>query len=325
MQNKSPTQTPVDTLTQVPTQKSSIPNRTWTKPDLTVLQFNCLAESLQDWFDVDPEFKLWERRSELIMEQILAVSPDVIALEEVDNFQDFFQPRLKEKGYKGFCTVPIGKKLGTVLFWKEEKIKLLKIYTNDFQDIPQGPGGFLVTGLLHIETGNTFYASACHLKAKPPFDEVRLIQTNEILKFFAEAGVSIHTPIIMLGDFNGEPNSPFYNLIVHGFAISDEKYKVRSPLENIKFSSAYATNGVKQEPITTVKTRDSVKVERAIDFIFFSSYSLNCIGVLDIPEKKDIPEIGLPSENYGSDHFAIAARFCFTQRGRNESIYKVEL
>lgn len=44
--------------------------RKWVKNQLTVMQFNCLAKSLEDWFDAPSKYKSWEHRKGLILQQI---------------------------------------------------------------------------------------------------------------------------------------------------------------------------------------------------------------------------------------------------------------
>jgi mRNA deadenylase 3'-5' endonuclease subunit Ccr4 len=55
---------------------------------LTAHQFMCPASVLQ-----------WENRCSLIVEEITRFNPDVICLEEVDHFEDFFEPTLLKHGY----------------------------------------------------------------------------------------------------------------------------------------------------------------------------------------------------------------------------------
>ena len=46
----------------------------------------------------------WENRREKHLEEILISGADVICLEEVDHFSDFFQPKLKENDSKDFLS-----------------------------------------------------------------------------------------------------------------------------------------------------------------------------------------------------------------------------
>ena len=88
---------------------------------ITVLQFNVLAEGLsappnevkapphpaakdsmyggfEGVLDAAPVFD-WRHRKFQILREILQHHPDVVALEEVDHWKDFFEPVMKQLGY----------------------------------------------------------------------------------------------------------------------------------------------------------------------------------------------------------------------------------
>ena len=65
--------------------------------------FSALAH---DSFIKCPDHALkWEYRSSLILKEILRADADVLCLEEIDHFQDFYEPELSKHGYEG-CFVP---------------------------------------------------------------------------------------------------------------------------------------------------------------------------------------------------------------------------
>ena len=80
--------------------------------DLRVVQFNVLADGLSGrdtklgGFDSAPKECLkWEARRERLLEEVFrhpGPAPDVICLEEVDHFDDWFMPQLSKRGYRGF-------------------------------------------------------------------------------------------------------------------------------------------------------------------------------------------------------------------------------
>ena len=76
-----------------------------------MVQFSVLADGLSGrdtklgGFDSAPKDSLkWEARRERLLEEIFrhGPEPDVIALEEVDHFDDWFMPQLQKRGYRGF-------------------------------------------------------------------------------------------------------------------------------------------------------------------------------------------------------------------------------
>ena len=103
--------------------------------------------------------------------------------------------------------------------------------------------------------------------------------------------------VIVSGDFNGEANEPFYDII----------YKAG-------FSSAYRTMLNDREPLfTTWKFRkdndNEVEQCRTIDYIFYKPEGFSPNAILSLPTKEDIGSDGLPSNEYPSDHLALQTIF----------------
>ena len=103
--------------------------------------------------------------------------------------------------------------------------------------------------------------------------------------------------MILAGDFNGESEEAFYQL-----------------LKNSNFVSAYRSLMNNSEPSYTTwkfKSREENEKEesRTIDYIFYRSKNLLPIAYLDIPSKADIGSNALPSIQYPSDHLALQTIF----------------
>eukprot|EP01038_Epipyxis_sp_PR26KG_P011923 gene11923-15955_t len=76
---------------------------------LRILQFNILADGLSGLRDdlghynrIDRQFVLWEYRRDRLLHEITRYNPDIITLQEVDHYHDFFLEKLREKGYIGY-------------------------------------------------------------------------------------------------------------------------------------------------------------------------------------------------------------------------------
>jgi len=65
-------------------------------------------------------------------------------------------------------------------------------------------------------------------------------------------------------------------------------------------------------PYTTMKFRTKLD-ERVSDYVFGKTDELDMIGYLDLPTDTD-REVGCPSANYPSDHFAIGFEFDFVSK-----------
>ena len=132
--------------------KLNIPKREWRKISdstqsssssssniLTVVQFNCLAQSLcygvtdRVTFKCDKKYLIWEYRCKRILYDILQYKPDIICLQEIDNihFKSFFKPNLSSNKYKGIFKVKnnlninsshISLNDGIAIFWNINKL-----------------------------------------------------------------------------------------------------------------------------------------------------------------------------------------------------------
>lgn len=136
-----------------------------------------------------------------------------------------------------------------------------------------------------------------HLKAKKHFEAARVHQATALISFIKKR-YSKNTNIILAGDFNGEIDEPFYEIMIKA-----------------GFCSAYrALLNNNEPPYTTwkFKSRESdyeKEESRTIDYIFYRSETLTPIAYLDVPSKDDIGPDGLPSVNYPSDHIALQSIF----------------
>jgi hypothetical protein len=76
---------------------------------IRVLQFNMLADGLSaldkdhgDLCRVSKDVIDWEYRKNLILNEIVQYSPDIITLQEIDHYFDFFLPEMSRRGYTSY-------------------------------------------------------------------------------------------------------------------------------------------------------------------------------------------------------------------------------
>merc|ERR1719464_1052793 len=65
---------------------------------LTIATFNVLAEA----FEFGGWHGAWRNRRERLIDVSLQADPDILCLQEVDHFDDFFEPELRRRGYTGY-------------------------------------------------------------------------------------------------------------------------------------------------------------------------------------------------------------------------------
>ncbi|CAF3704972.1 unnamed protein product [Rotaria sordida] len=283
---------------------------------LHVLQWNTLAQGLSNpennFIRVKNETIAFDTRKWRILEQILIRKPDLCALEEVDTYDCFLQYHLPKYGYTCFFTPKpkspcLGFQHDSANFKGPDGI-LLCFKTDLFDEIQryhyqkaecdtdQKPAFFSIFELKHKPSSANIIFVGTHLKAKKQFANIRSDQAQTIIQYLTEH-YSTRAHIIISGDFNGEADEPFYDII-----------------RKAGFSSAYRTVLNDKEPLfTTWKFRENEGIEqeqcRTIDYIFYKSEGLVPIAILKLPSKEDIGSNGLPSNEYPSDHLALEAIF----------------
>jgi mRNA deadenylase 3'-5' endonuclease subunit Ccr4 len=93
----------------------SIPNKIGcdvrTSTVFRVMQFNLLADGLSglrpdrgmfSYVNRDPHILWWPIRRTKLLAEIDTYSPDILTVQEMDHFSDFFQPELAKRGYTGY-------------------------------------------------------------------------------------------------------------------------------------------------------------------------------------------------------------------------------
>lgn len=136
-----------------------------------------------------------------------------------------------------------------------------------------------------------------HFKAKKQFASSRINQAIAI-RDYVENEYPKNATIILAGDFNGEPDEPFYKILTDVNLISSYRHLMNNhepPYTTWKFKSRESHNEKEES--------------RTIDYIFYRSNRLNPIAYLDIPSKAAIGPNGLPCAIYPSDHLALQSIF----------------
>lgn len=249
------------------------------------------------------------------MEEILRSGADIVCLEEVDHFPDFFQPKLRERGFEGIFKPKLSSPClsvdgnsgpdGCALFYNVNKFSCLEkrelfLRNSEGEETNQvvilvklevqQPGGAF-TDLRALQ----FCVAVTHLKAKAEAVDLRSAQGahlyDEMKKFCGDL------PGVVCGDFNAQASEPVY---VH--------FKEASSW----LESAYFTANCGKEPMfTSWKFRPGKMSKYTIDYIWYTVRLLRVNAVWSIPTEKEIGEDGLPGLTYPSDHIALCVCFNF--------------
>ena len=263
----------------------------------SILTWNtlCTEISIKENFPkTEEKFLNWEYRKNLIKDILITEKPDIITLQEIDNYEEFKKDileKLKIK-YKGNFYIKPDGKMGIFLGVNPEKFMILNIYKEIL------PGGddeenkfsnqiFIVSEIKDLKTEQIFFLISTHLKSKIHNENIRLIQTQGIISYINEKGL-FKKNIIVTGDFNVEPN---YQSIVNF-----QKYGMKSAFQ---FNTG---------DYTMFMFRDNIK-KRYIDYIFYKGnlvFGDQQKAIVDIDEK-----CGLPNYEFPSDHLFLKAKFKF--------------
>ena len=253
---------------------------------------------------------------------------DIISLQEVDHFHDFFQPILKLLGYQGIfvpkpnspCANSGWYSDGCAFFWNEREFELLDQDLFTYQD-PDGNNYnqvCIVATMKHRKSNEVVVFAVTHLKSgKGTKQEVtRTKQVQQLL----EKLESIHTHdndsiqqsskdnirIIVMGDFNSDIREE--ESCVQHIAFHKESNK-----NNQSWKSAYQITPPDDLFYTTWKIRGPKAQKRVIDYIFYNGgdngSNISCTYVMDVPSEDYLEPTKLPGFKYPSDHLAIGAIF----------------
>ena len=111
---------------------------------LRVLQFNVLADGLAGlrpdlgrFNRASKEILNWDHRKIRILHEITQYEPDIITMQEVDHYYDFFLPELSARGYTGYfapkptsaCLEVSKNEDGCAMFVKRSKLRVISCET----------------------------------------------------------------------------------------------------------------------------------------------------------------------------------------------------
>eukprot|EP00884_Botryococcus_braunii_P001983 jgi/Botrbrau1/11786/Bobra.0195s0110.1 len=300
---------------------------------LRVFQWNTLADGLAqhgDFVKVHSKVLEWDYRAPLILEEIKYAQADILCLQEVNRFDEFFRPVLNQLGFSGyFWPKPCSPAEpyacpgdGCAVFFRQNRFALVAEPEGRPFHVPNstkvGNQGMIHVQLYDKEAQVSFLVACTHLKAKGGAENelarehqaVELLQRVEAAcNLFPGANCSASTSplVIICGDFNTTPNTAPCKVMEESRLglISLWGVDTISP-------AAGGVNGVAEpeDIYTTWKFRSDGEVKRIIDYIWFSNDPrLQPVSRWGIPHPAEIGYDGLPSAQYPSDHLSVVCDF----------------
>lgn len=282
------------------------------------------SSSTSNFIKAPQEVLKWDSRKEKLLEEILRSGADIVCLEEVDHFSDFFQPKLSENGFEGIfkpkssspCLQVEGNSGpdGCALFYKAERYSCLEKHELSLKN-QDGKETSQVAILVKLElrkrsttadskngkndSNDSPQLQLCvavtHLKAKGGAVHIRTAQGFHLYSEMKELCGDL--PGVICGDFNAQATEPVY-----------EHFKKSS----LWLESSYFTANEGKEPIlTSWKFRPGKEVKYTIDYIWYTSKLLQVCAVWGTPSEEEIGKNALPGWSYPSDHIALCTHFAF--------------
>ncbi|XP_045168084.2 protein angel homolog 2-like isoform X2 [Mercenaria mercenaria] len=207
--------------------------------EFTVMSYNVLAQNLLEdnynmYYNSPHKVLDWKYRKKQLLKELRYHSPDVICLQEVncDHYENFFLPELQNQGYDGVYMKRTGDKLdGCATFFKKHKFTCVQVVKVPYC---HSSGGIVLdrdnVGLIvrlrprttSLPAHKTLTVANTHLLFNPRRGDVKLAQLMVLMAEIDKCAYLWSHPdtyqaIIMCGDFNSEPHSDIYKLIVMGY------------------------------------------------------------------------------------------------------------
>lgn len=277
------------------------------KRRLSVVQYNVLAQvyaTPHRHTHIDKDRLKFPGRFDRVLDFIKESDADIVCLQEVDHYEDYFRPKLARLGYECIYNAIKTGLYGCLIAYKPKLLYLdHKICFNlRGKDNQVGIVGVFIYNQMPL------HVLCTHLKADKTVkgEQIRKEQVDYLRKrIIAECGGRSVNWIISC-DLNGCPRrSETWGEPLAYYAMMEENFisSYRSVLGN--------------EPLyTTRKYRKDWKDDKeflqshTLDYIF-SRGSLFCVQVLNLPELDIEKDETLPNEKHPSDHLPLLSVFAF--------------
>eukprot|EP00656_Telonema_subtile_P025754 TRINITY_DN27796_c0_g1_i2.p1 TRINITY_DN27796_c0_g1~~TRINITY_DN27796_c0_g1_i2.p1 ORF type:complete len:359 (-),score=63.66 TRINITY_DN27796_c0_g1_i2:92-1168(-) len=287
-----------------------------------LLSWNVLAAGLgDDQFSDRRETVCWGYRSQLLLQEIERSKADVVALYEVNKYNTFWVPKMKELGFDGHVRVekahspcmhffPAGSEDvhdGCAIFFKTERFELLEDYSQPIQPRIASKVAAIAV-LLDRVTEKPVCVVGTHLTMGGKRGAVRGEEMRMLLSRVDEIITELDdTPAILLcGDWN-EPVGQGVEALVRssrlgGVVEFTSAYEQCQPQFTAQDFTATWCSGVERPTIEGIPHGAYMD---SIDFIYHSG-DFGIRRTWREPEFDQTLPNGIPSARYPSDHVAIA-------------------
>lgn len=214
----------------------------------------------------------------MILSEIQEADADVICLQEVNKYDDFFRPALEKAGYESYYLPKLNSPAtkygaprdGCAVFYRSSRFQLKqeplgKAYIRQNGTLMNQ--GFIILSLIDSVQNREFLLATTHLKAKNGVEEeeTRIHQVNQLLtelnQLRSESCGDLEdessVPIIVCGDFNAEPNAESCHIMRRNY-----------PFNFVNLWDFKTSTPDEKAVITTFKWREYELAKRTIDYVW---------------------------------------------------------
>jgi RNA exonuclease NGL2 len=218
------------------------------KKSFTVMSYNVLAQGMinRSWYQsCSPSCLRWNNRKVSLTKEIAQLDADIVCLQEVSNYDTFWEKTMRQLGYLGKMKIrPGGKQDGCAIFYKDYKFEEIDYETINYDDLCTiSPNDiaelrrFNVAMLLalrfkdEINTKSTSEATSetasteenpgiiignTHLFWNYRYSYARFRQALMFVEKAVNFREKLNLPVILCGDWNLTPDSTIYQVLTQG-------------------------------------------------------------------------------------------------------------
>lgn len=173
----------------------------------------------------------WSYRCSLLRHCIANCVADVVCMQEVDHYDDFYRKCFDDNGFKSIYYQRPDRKDGCLIAFRTAKLSLLavdRVSCNDGIDADslyehqkyEKHNVGLTLKLEVNETKQQFLVATCHIHWNPSLPDVKLSQVLYILERLWAFRDGEDLPVVLTGDFNTLPDDPLYRGITQPNSIA---------------------------------------------------------------------------------------------------------
>ncbi len=218
---------------------------------LRVVSYNILAQSKLK----GPKYAYctgtqvnWQVRRNILLQELLSFQADVLCLQEVDHFEDWWRPQLSRAGYDGVYQKRARfHRDGVATFFLRDKFQLFSTEIVDFNQAGEFLGEeksssriqqdncAIVVALQPWEKSD-HPSAICVANTQlvvPQCEDLKPVQRKQVLmlvRVIERFNLDFQLPVVMCGSFNMLPHDPNYYIIKHG--LLREELVVPSAIES---------------------------------------------------------------------------------------------